>query len=206
MKKEKDINTEQVILAAAEKVFIEKGFAATKTTEIAKEAGVTHAMLHYYFRTKENLFNIVFTNKVRLLAESFFSVVEKGKSFTDIVRLGVEQHFDFIKNNSKLGVFIINEINSNERSSKIWNDIALPVFSKVVPAIEKLMDEEAEKGTIRWMDALLFVQTVVSLNIFPAMAQPLLRNIRHMSDEELAAFIEARKKENVRLALLALQP
>ena len=53
--KEETSNTEQSILKAAEKEFLKKGFSGSKTTEIAKEAGVTHAMLHYYFRTKENL-------------------------------------------------------------------------------------------------------------------------------------------------------
>ena len=61
--KEETSNTEQSILKAAEKEFLKKGFSGSKTTEIAKEAGVTHAMLHYYFRTKENLFNKVFEEK-----------------------------------------------------------------------------------------------------------------------------------------------
>ena len=61
--KEETSNTEQSILKSAEKEFLKKGFSGSKTTEIAKEAGVTHAMLHYYFRTKENLFNKVFSKK-----------------------------------------------------------------------------------------------------------------------------------------------
>ena len=65
--KEETSNTEQSILKAAEKEFLKKGFSGSKTTEIAKEAGVTHAMLHYYFRTKENLFNKVFEEKAKQL-------------------------------------------------------------------------------------------------------------------------------------------
>ena len=68
--KEETSNTEQSILKAAEKEFLKKGFSGSKTTEIAKEAGVTHAMLHYYFRTKENLFNKVFEEKARQLADT----------------------------------------------------------------------------------------------------------------------------------------
>lgn len=206
MAKEKDIKTEQAILDAAERVFINKGFAATKTTEIAKEAGITHAMLHYYFRTKENLFNIVFQNKVKLLASSFFSVINAKKPFIEIVCLTIENHFNFIKNNPKLGLFIINEINSNEKNSLVWNDIAIPVFTKVLGSIKELMDVEIRKGTIRPMDPLDIIQTVVSLNIFPFMAQPLFKNIRHFSDKEYEDFLEHRKQENIRLIMLMLKP
>ena len=206
MTKEADINTEQTILDAAEKVFINKGYAATKTTEIAKEAGVTHAMLHYYYRTKENLFSIVFQNKVKILANSFFSVVSKGKSFTEIVRLAIEQHFSFIKSNPKLGLFIINEINSSEKNNKIWSEIAVPIFSNVIDSIRELIDIEVEKGTIRPINPFDFVLTVISLNIFPFIAQPLLKDLNHFSDEELELFFENRKQENTRLALLMLKP
>ena len=60
-------STEKAILQAAEKEFLTKGLASSKTTEIAKAAGVTHAMLHYYFRTKDNLFEQVFQEKVKVL-------------------------------------------------------------------------------------------------------------------------------------------
>ena len=64
MGEKEDKNTEQAILKAAEEEFLKKGYALSKTTDIAKQAGVTHAMLHYYFRTKENLFEKVFSQKV----------------------------------------------------------------------------------------------------------------------------------------------
>lgn len=81
--KEETSNTEQSILKAAEKEFLKKGFSGSKTTEIAKEAGVTHAMLHYYFRTKENLFNKVFEEKTRQLADTFLSRVDESLPFLE---------------------------------------------------------------------------------------------------------------------------
>lgn len=204
--KEKDLNTEQNILNAAEKIFLSKGFAATKTTEIAKEAGVTHAMLHYYFRTKENLFYIIFQNKVVLLANSLFSVDSEGKSFTEIVSVAVERHFDFIKENPRLGLFITSEINSNEKSCSIWNEIAIPIFSKVIDTLGEMMKVEIEKGTIRPTNPIDFIQTVISLNVFPFMTRPLLKNLTHAGDEEFCKFLEHRKEESIRLILLSLQP
>ena len=63
-------NKEQAILEAAEREFIVKGFAGARTTSIAEAAGVTHAMLHYYFRTKEQLFERILDEKMRLMGES----------------------------------------------------------------------------------------------------------------------------------------
>ncbi|MCD8262058.1 MAG: TetR/AcrR family transcriptional regulator [Bacteroides sp.] len=65
----KEANTEQLLLEAAETEFLEKGYGKARTTEIAKRAGVNHAMLHYYFRTKEHLFEIVFRKKAALMSE-----------------------------------------------------------------------------------------------------------------------------------------
>ncbi len=74
-------NTEQAILQTAETEFLDKGFALAKTTEIAKQAGVTHAMLHYYYRTKEKLFERVFQEKVDLMAHSLVATLDDGKPF-----------------------------------------------------------------------------------------------------------------------------
>ena len=73
---EKEKSKEIAILEAAEQEFLEKGFEAAKTTKIASLAGVTHAMLHYYYRTKENLFDLVFDKKTRLLKESMFNAFD----------------------------------------------------------------------------------------------------------------------------------
>ena len=201
-----DKNTEQAIFQAAEEIFMEKGYAATKTTEIAKKAGVNHAMIHYYFRTKENLFTIIFKNKVELLANSIFSVSSKNRSFSEIITMAIDSHFDFIRENHKLALFIVNEINNNESNNQIWKEIAIPVFSKVMESIKEMVHTEISTGKIRPIDPVNFMITILSLNIFVFVAQPLLLDIAHFSPKEFDEFLEERKNENIRLALLALKP
>ena len=201
-----DKNTEQAIFKAAEEIFIEKGYAGTKTTEIAEKAGVNHAMLHYYFRTKENLLSIIFKNKVELLANSLLSVSSKEKSFSEIITTAIENHFNFIRENHKLALFIINETNNNKSNNQIWKEVAIPVFSKVMASITEMINAEINAGKIRPIDPVNFLVTIISLNIFVFVAQPLLADITHFSKEEFNAFLEERKKENIRLALLALKP
>ena len=69
---------EQAILRAAERLFLDKGFALTSTTEIAREAGCNQALVHYYFRTKENLFEKIFEQKIRMLISNIFSIDREG--------------------------------------------------------------------------------------------------------------------------------
>ena len=117
--KEETSNTEQSILKSAEKEFLKKGFSGSKTTEIAKEAGVTHAMLHYYFRTKENLFNKVFEEKAKQLADTFLSRVDESLPFLEKIKCFIEAHFDLLTANPELPLFIYREILTNECGKEI---------------------------------------------------------------------------------------
>ncbi|MDR0865393.1 MAG: TetR/AcrR family transcriptional regulator, partial [Candidatus Symbiothrix sp.] len=83
------MNTEQVILQAAEKLFIEKGYAGTRTTEIANVANVNHAMLHYYFRTKEKLFDQIFEQKASQLLGYFITAFNRECPFFEKLKMGI---------------------------------------------------------------------------------------------------------------------
>ena len=104
-------NKEQAILEAAEREFIVKGFAGARTTSIAEAAGVTHAMLHYYFRTKEQLFERILDEKMRLMGESVLAAFgQPGLPLAERLRDGIERHFDFIMANPDMPRFIVNEV------------------------------------------------------------------------------------------------
>ncbi|MDR0732756.1 MAG: TetR/AcrR family transcriptional regulator [Dysgonamonadaceae bacterium] len=202
----KDKKTEEIILQSAEKVFFEKGYAGAKTTEIAKNSGVGHAMLHYYFRTKENLFQIVFERNVELLTNSVFSGLEKQGSFKEIIISLISNHFDFVRNNPKLVLFIINEINRNNNNNTIWKEVSAPILTKVSAQITERINKEKKTGNIRDIDPFNFIVTIISLNLFVFVAHPLINNIKHFTKKEYEAFLERRKQENIRLVLMALQP
>ena len=103
-------DTESEILKAAEQEFMLKGFDGAKTTSIAHAAGVTHAMLHYYFRTKEQLFERILTEKVQLMSESVLAAFgQPGLPLLERLKDGVTCHFDFIAANPQLPRFIVNE-------------------------------------------------------------------------------------------------
>ncbi|EKC60388.1 TetR family transcriptional regulator, partial [human gut metagenome] len=104
-------NREDAILRAAEQEFLAKGFEGARTTSIAKAAGVTHAMLHYYFRTKEQLFERILDEKLQLMSQTVLSAFgEPGLPLAERLRNGIGRHFDFVAENPDLPRFIVNEV------------------------------------------------------------------------------------------------
>ena len=99
-----EVNTEQIILEAAEAEFLEKGYGNTKTVAIAQRAGVSHSMLHYYYRTKEQLFQKVFKEKVHELTQAFGVVFERNTNFKDTLRSAIETQFKFVAKNPQLQI------------------------------------------------------------------------------------------------------
>ena len=106
-----ELITEQRLLQAAEREFFEKGFAGARTTSIAESAGVTHAMLHYYFRTKVKLFEKIISNKMSSLGELMLnSLTHSDLPLFEKIRTIINRHLDFISENPALPLFFIREV------------------------------------------------------------------------------------------------
>ena len=203
--KEETLNTEQAILEAAEKEFLKKGFAGSKTIEIAKEAGVTHAMLHYYFRTKENLFNKVFETKAKQLADTFLSRVDETLPFFEKIKVSIESHFDLLAANPELPLFIYREILANANGETVCQHTLFPNFKQAVKLLEKPLKEETATGRIRPVSAFDLLTSAVALNVFVFVANPLLRLLAKENGEEYHQYLERRKQENVEIILSRLR-
>lgn len=187
-------DTEAKILAAAEKVFFESGFSGARTIKIAEEAGVTHAMLHYYFGTKEKLFEIVIERKLGMLADIVLRAFSNSdESLEAMIRRGVEEHFDFISSSPMLPRFLLNEFYTNPSRLDIIKKIIAPRIADSLDDLQRKIDDEARVGRCRRVDARMLIMDMVSLNIFPVIAYPMATMI--MGPESLIG--EARKRENV---------
>ena len=198
-------NTEQIILEAAEKLFLDKGYAATKTTEIAQEAGINHAMLHYYFRTKENLFNKIFENKVQYFLSSFSTTFSQELPLREKIKLGVETHFDFIGTNPKLPMFIMREIVSNKEKREfilqfIQQEI-IPKASVTLNELTQAIKDEVEKGNIQAVNPIDIILNIASLNVFAYITGQVFFDTDEVG---LKAYLEQRKKNNVEVILRSI--
>ena len=181
-----------------------KGFQGAKTASIAKEAGVTHAMLHYYYRTKENLFNKVFESKMTLIANIIIqSVTNSDVALLERVKLVIESHFDFLVENPDLPRFLINELISQPDKKQIFEDKIRVITSIVIPSLQKELDDEAAKGAIEQIKAFDLILNIVSLNIFVFITFPILKSL-DFSPHTAEEFLENRKRENIEVIMRRL--
>ena len=198
---------ESVILETAEKLFLEKGFAMTSTTEIAKEVGCNQALVHYYFRTKENLFNVIFEKKFKAFFENIFELDNLNElSFKNKLKYIIESHFDMVRTNSKIPYLIVNEFSRKPEQVK-----ELKEKLKFIPdgLFSKLSDElnsEIAAGRIRKISMIDLILSVVSLNISLFLLMPIASEIFEMTETQKQMVIENRKSEHVTLILNSLRP
>ncbi len=204
--KQEDLTTKQIIIRAAEQVFMNKGYAAAKTTEIARVAGVNHAMLHYYFRTKENLFNMVFEQKAGLFGSSLSTVFDRPLSFRNKIRLAMETHFDILVANPRLPLFIFSEIMGSEEKREMAKRIILPKATDVLQKLTKGIRKEVAKGNIYPIEPLDLILNMVSVNIFTFIAFEALSDAIKRPDHEMAKRLQLRKESNVQFILRSLKP
>ena len=192
---------EQLLLKAAEEEFLEKGFGKARTTEIAKRAGVTHAMLHYYFKTKENLFKMVFARSAEIMANIMLFALQRDLPFLDRVRRGVEQHFDFIAANPHLTNFIFSEIRSDDRLLAIVTDM---MKVKTIPFLIQLdidIREEVAKGNIKFVESYDILLNVMSLNTTIFSGLPIFSVVVNFGERDLLEILAERKEKNVDMIL-----
>lgn len=191
-------DTEALILQAAEKEFLEKGYAGAKTTSIAEAAGVTHAMFHYYFRTKDKLFDKIVAEKMAQLKELMFSAIgNQDLPLKERIEQGVERHFDFIAANPLLPRFIFNELYLNPSRVEDCKSDIIVMATELLDNLQMAIDHDAEQGLCNRVDARMLLLDIISLNIFPFVAEPILSGVLAASNESIDTLLEQRKKENI---------
>ena len=188
-------NKKQQILDAAEYEFLTNGYEATKTTQIAKRAGVTHAMLHYYYQSKENLFNKIFEDKIETLKAPIDALAQnKDIDLRDRIREIIELHFDFLKTHPDLPHFLINEMRSNPQLIKILREKVGDTLRGTFATMQTEIDEYVAKGIMKPISAFDLFLDIVSLNVFTFISLPIFRHIVYDEEKE-QQLIENRKKE-----------
>lgn len=189
---------EQDILAAAEQEFLAKGFDGARTTSIAEAAGVTHAMLHYYFRTKEQLFERILHEKMGLMASSMAAALgDPDLPLLERLEQGVVRHFDFLVANPDLPRFIINEVVPYPERLKIMQENVSRLSDRLFVQLQRDLDEAAECGEVERMDVRMLLIDLLSLNILPFLIHPIIENIFTDMAADRSAFFERRKAEAI---------
>ena len=205
MKKD-DQNMELKILESAEKLFLEQGFLKTTTGQIAQLAGCNQALVHYYYRTKEQLFERVYEQKIQLLFSNFIAEVETCDSFEESITRMVRMHFRFLKENPMLPSFLLNESLNNplERMSALKAKLSV-LIPTVKRRLEETLNREIAAGNIRPISVLDLLFSIISLNVMPFLVMPLFQTLSGSSDEEMQTLLAHREEEAVNLILARLK-
>ena len=199
-------DTESRILQAAEEEFLLKGLEGARTTAIAERAGVTHAMLHYYFRTKNMLFERIIEEKMRNAGNIMQAVFVLGDMpLMERVKRGVEQHFDFIAANPNLPRFVIQEIYSHPERHEIMRSQVLTITKDWLCDLQRHIDESAATKATEWIDARMLLLDIVSLNLFAFIGYPFVSLMFDGLVTDTKVFFEKRKAENVELIMRRLK-
>lgn len=205
MRDQEKNNTEQLILEAAEQEFFAKGFGGARTAVIAEKAGVTHAMLHYYFRKKEYLFERIVAKNISLLAQTITAAM--GNSDLPIVerlKSGIAAHFDLIAANPQLPRFFLNEVLSRPEHYHIMYERIKEVSEKLA-TLQKDVDEASGRGEIEQVDIRMLLISLLSLNVFPFIAYAFIEPVSNellggmMADRE--KYLAMRKAENIEMIM-----
>lgn len=191
-------NKEQQILAAAEREFITKGYDGARTTSIAQAAGVTHAMLHYYFRSKEQLFERIVDEKFAMVSRSMFAVMgDPTLPILERLKGGIEAHFDFVAENPELPRFVINEIVTRPERYKVLYVRVERIVNNLFKGIQAELDRAAERGELEPIDIRMLLISIMSLNIFTFVAYPFMEPLMGDLMTQREQFLKARKAENI---------
>ena len=191
MSNTKDTSTEERIKAAARKVFHQKGFAGTRTRDIAEEAGINHAMLNYYFRSKEKLFEMVM---METMAQFFKGVNlmlnDESTSLDEKIDLIVSNYVDLLLKEPELPTFILNEVRPNPQAFVEQNPIKEALTHSV---LTRQYAEAVARGEITEPNLMQAILNVIGLVIFPFIAKPILTSIINIPEEQYKALMLQRK-------------
>ncbi|MBN1198143.1 MAG: TetR/AcrR family transcriptional regulator [Bacteroidales bacterium] len=200
---EKDKQTEDKIFDAATEVFIEKGMDGARMQDIADRAGMNKSLLHYYYRSKDRLFNAVFEMIAMKMLKKFAPVFDANVLFEDKIRFFFREHISFLQKNPRLPAFLLNEINRNpSRIKQFMANIDIESFWMILFTQHK---EELKKYHITRENIPQVMTILVAITVFPFAARGLLKEILAKQNLKFDDFLEDRKTFAADFVISALQ-
>lgn len=194
---QKNKNMEACILDTAAKLFAERGYNATSTTDIAREVGCNQALVHYYFRTKENLFQRVFISRFESIVTRLRVPLDEGGDFFVLLRTIVDTYFDIIAEAPQTVHLFLNElVLDTERRESIkavfMENLAREDFFR---RISQATDAAVHQGQIREVEPMHLYVDIISLVVFSYLSASVLDDLMNFTPEQTSAYIAQRRQE-----------
>jgi AcrR family transcriptional regulator len=199
----KDISTEDKIREAARAVFIAKGFSGCSTREIAKASGMNVALVNYYFRSKSQLFQLIFNAAMEDFTNTMVEVFSRDLTLPEKMKILIEKEYEFLSQHPELPSFIIQETN---RESDIAHD-NFGFFQKISnTGIFQQCLEAQQRGEMREINIFNLTLLIISNCHYPFMSRNMLKGMLKLNDSQLIPNIEIHKKHVSDLLIAYLFP
>ena len=209
MPSETDTATEDRILEAAHRVFVRRGTAGARTQEIADEAGVNKALLHYYFRTKEKLAEAVFVRAARSLFPNILRTLASDQPLPEKLDAVIDAELDMLAANPFLPGYVVAEMQYRPDRLRGLVGQVIPIEQMrgaVLETLQRQLDAEAEAGRLRPIRAEDLIVRLMALLVFPYAAAPMLEVLLGLDASDREALHERHRQELRRFVLNGLRP
>lgn len=187
-----ELSTEEKIIQAAELIFVRDGYDGARMQDIADEADINKALLHYYFRSKEKLFQQILKRKMQAFLPKIQLIVQTEMSVRDKLEAIVDGYLQMLFENPRLPIFVIF---SAYRDPSILEHMPRPVFSDLMGFLRNAM----KKGLLKKVDPEHLLVSIMGMCVFPFVAKPIASHMLGKPDEEYGRFLKNRKKEIMRI-------
>ena len=187
-----DASTEEKIKNAARIIFHKKGFAATRTRDIAEAAGINLALLNYYFRSKEKLFDIIMLESLQGFLQSMVVLFNSEESsWEEKIEMFVGNYIDFLIKNPHIPLFVLSELRANPNA--LISKMNMKDFL-IKSHLMKQLQEQVKKRKIAPVHPIHFLMNLVGMVIFPFIGSPILKKLGDLKENEFNELMMQRKK------------
>jgi AcrR family transcriptional regulator len=186
------LTSQERIITAATKVFTLKGLEGARMQDIADGAQINKAMLHYYFKNKQQLFEIIFDQKLNQVIGAITSLLNTNISFEQRIREFVEKEISIIKEFPSMPLFVIMEVRKNP--SLLLHKLNDNNMAQIREKLSLVVKYEIEAGRIRSITVDELFMNIISLCIYPIVAEPVIKQVLNMTDQQYEKILDERKK------------
>lgn len=200
----KDNQTEQKILEAAEEIFHEKGFDGARMQEIADKATINKGLLHYYFKSKDILFEAIFDLAIRRMITNLNSILAMDNSLEEKIELIIDAYMNLLSRNASLPLFVINGLNKNP--DKFIAKHLSGNLKTMFAGFKSCVDKEISAGKIKEIDARQLFMNIISMCIFPFLGRPLIQVVTGIDNKDFQILMAERRSLTKNFIKQALRP
>ena len=194
-------NMEEQILLVAKELFMQNGYEGVSTTQVAKAVGCNQALVHYYYRTKQNLFKIICQQEIQKMFKILADIPQEDISFEDFIENIIEAQIGFLKNNPDAPFFIIGELRHNSEVLKMMRELFSEFGKEIVGKIRLFVQMKQSKGELNDVSVEDLLIDIVSLDVMSFVGQVLFTQILEMDSQTQEVFLERRKTHIKKLIL-----